>query len=156
MVVSVHAIFSKNNLIGSKIIAKGTKHLAKTEKECSHVAVLINNRWVHESTLKTGVRVISYPEWCKINTEVERVQLTPREYQEIANEYRKIQKKKYDKMGLLFMALCMPFTFLGFELPKKNYLESLNRYFCCEVLGFLTGRYYSMMAPIQILKDMKS
>lgn len=155
MIVTVHAIFSKNELIGSKIIAKGTKHLAN-ERECSHVAVLINNRWVHESTLKTGVRVISYPEWSKINKEVERVELEPREYSDIANECRALLKKKYDKLGLIFMALCMPFTFIGFRLPKRNLLESKNKYFCCEFLGKLTGRYYSMMAPIQILADLKS
>lgn len=155
MVVTVHALFSYNNLIGSKIIANGTAHLApKMNVKASHTAVLINERWVHESTGHSGVRVISYELWKQINIEVGRIKLADREYQEIADEYRKIKDKDYDYPGVIFFGLAIIPTFLGFKLPKKNKWESPNRYFCCEVLGKLTGKYYGMHSPIQILEEM--
>jgi len=157
MVVSVHAIFSHNHLIGSKLIANGTKHLAQSlNVKASHTAVLINERWVHESTGHSGVRVISYDLWKQINTEVGRVQLESREYQEIADEFRKIKDKNYDYPGVIYLGLCIVPTFFGLKLPEKNKWESPNRFFCCEVLGKLTGQYYGMSSPIQILDKLQN
>jgi hypothetical protein len=154
MIVTVYALFSHNKRIGSKIISKGTKHLAPDMSETSHVSVLINDRWVHEAT-GVGVRVSSYDLWKTIHTEVARVQLESKEYQVIADKFREIKGKKYDYPGVFFLALCIIPTFLGFKLPKKNLWESKKKFFCCEVLGFLTGIYYGMSAPIQILGTLK-
>ena len=152
MIVSNHALFSSNNLIGSKVISKGTAHLESEIKDVpSHTAVLVNERWVHESTGHSGVRVISYDAWSKINKEVGRVQLASREYQVIADQYRNIKGKKYDYPGVFYLGLCIIPTFVGFKLPKKNKWESSNKYFCCEALGSLTGHYYGMETPVQIL-----
>jgi hypothetical protein len=157
MIVTVHALFSYNKLIGSKLIYKGTKHLAPMlNVKTSHTAVLVNERWVHESTGHSGVRVISYDLWKQINIEVGRVKLENREYQEIADEYRKIKDKEYDYPGVIYLGLCIIPTFFGLKLPKKNKWESPNKYFCCEVLGKLTGKYYGMSAPIQILESLKN
>lgn len=150
MIVTVHALFSYNDLIGSRIISLGSKHLAPTMPKTSHVAVLINGRWVHEAT-GAGVNVISYDKWKTIHTEVGRVQLKDREYQEIADQFRHIKDKKYDYPGVFFLGLCIIPTFIGFKLPKTNLLESKDKYFCCEVLGYLTGQYYGMSCPVQIL-----
>jgi len=151
MIVTVHALFSHNNMIGSKIIAHGSAHLEPNMPKTSHVAVLINERWVHESTGNNGVAVISYDKWKSIHKEVARVQLKSREYQEIADRYREIQKKDYDYLGVLYLGLCIIPTFLGFKLLKRNMWQSKTRYFCCEVLGYLTGQDYSMCSPVQIL-----
>lgn len=156
MIVTVHALFSSSNLIGSKIIAYGTHHLASDMPKTSHTAVLINNRWVHESTGSSGVRVISYDLWSKINTEVGRVELKSRPYQEIADLYRKIKDKKYDYLGVLYLGLCVIPTFFGTKFPSKNRWQSLNKYFCCEVLGYLTGQNYSMHPPVLIMKQLKN
>jgi hypothetical protein len=154
MVVSIHALFSHNDMIGSKIISKGTKHLAKDMPETSHVALLVNNRWVHEAT-GSGVHIKSYDLWNKTQTEVDRVKLNDREYKELADQFRKIQDKEYDYPGVLFLALCIIPTFVGLPLPKKNLFQSRNKFFCCEVVGYLTGQDYSMHSPIQILKALK-
>ena len=156
MIIPVHALFSHNKMIGSKIIAQGTKHLAPGESKCSHVALLVNNRWVHEATMKSGVRVLSYDLWSKINEEVARMELNPREYQEVADLFRDIMGRKYDWPGILFLGLCIIGTFFGLKLPEKNKWESKNKYFCCEVLAYLTNRCYSMMAPIQILRSLRA
>jgi len=150
MIVSVDALFSRNNKIGSKLIAKGTKHLESAIPETSHVSVLINKRWIHEAT-GAGVKVISYDLWKTIHTEVNRIQLSNREYQEIADQFRLIKDKNYDYPGIFFLGICIIPTFIGIPLPKKNLWESTNRYFCCEVLGYLTNKYYGMSAPCQIL-----
>lgn len=155
MIVKIHALFSHNELIGSKIISHGTKHLVKDCPLTSHVALLINNRWVHESTGYTGVRVISYDKWKEINTEVARIELGEIEYQVVADKFREIKAKKYDYLGVIFLGLCIVPTFFGKSLPKENKWESKEKYFCCEVLGFLTGHYYGMSSPVQILDRLK-
>lgn len=152
MQVTVHAIFSHNDKIGSKVICHGTHHLAKNEPLCSHTALLVNERWVHESTGHSGVRIISIDLWKTLNKEVARVPLKDMLYQDLANHFRSIKDKKYDYMGILFFCFAIIPTFIGFKLPKKNLLESPDKYFCCEVLGYLTGQYYGMSAPIQVMK----
>lgn len=154
MLVSVHALFSSNNLIGSKIIAKGCRHLGPDTPETSHVALLVNERWVHEAT-GHGVNVLSYDKWTKVHQEVGRVVLAPREYQEIADRFRQIMGKKYDYVGMLYLAFWVGLSFLGAKIPKKNILESSTKYFCCEVVGKLTGQYYGMSAPVQIFANLK-
>lgn len=149
MIVTVHALFSHNDMIGSKIISKGSKHFCPDMPETSHVSVLINGRWVHEAT-GAGVNVLSYDLWKTIHTEVGRVQLKNREYQEIADQFRLIKGKKYDYPGVFFLGLCVIPTFIGLPLPSKNLVESRDKYFCCEVLGYLTGHYYGMSCPVQI------
>lgn len=153
MVVTVHALFSHNKMIGSRVIAEGTHHLAPKMPKISHVAVLINGRWVHEAT-GSGVHIVSYDKWQAVHTEVARVQLQDKEYQVIADQFRLIKDKKYDYPGVLFLALAIIPTFIGLPLPKKNLWHSKNKYFCCEVLGFLTDRDYSMAAPVQILDSL--
>jgi hypothetical protein len=153
MVVNVAAIFSYNDLIGSKIIANGTKHLSDVPK-CSHVAVLVNDRWVHESTLQTGVRITSYEKWLSVNTEVANIPICSMEYQELADQFRNIQNKKYDWYGVCYLGLWILLSMVGVKIPKKNKLESKSKYFCCEVLGYLTGKYYGMSAPNQILESL--
>lgn len=157
MIVTVHALFSSSPLIGAQIISKGSAHLVPEIKPTpSHVAMLINNRWVHESTGKNGVAVLSYDLWKTIHKEVGRVQLESRQYQEIADKYRDIKSKKYDYLGVLFLGLSIIPTFLGFKLPKRNLWESKDKYFCCEVLGYLTNMDYDMSTPVQIFQMLKN
>jgi hypothetical protein len=155
MIVTVHALFSHNDMIGSKIISKGSKHLAPDMPETSHVSVLVNERWVHEAT-GAGVKIYSYDLWKTVHTEVGRVKLEDRQYQEIADQFRLIKDKKYDYPGVFFLALCIVPTYFGLPLrPEKNLCESKDKFFCCEVLGFLTNMYYGMSAPVQIFSKLK-
>lgn len=155
MIVTVDVISSKNKKIGSHIIARGTKHLAPFEKTCSHVALLINGRWVHESTGKTGVRVLSLNKWLEHNTLIDKVRIGIEDYTRIKNIFNCIKNRKYDFMGLLYFSLAIIPTFIGFKLPKKNRFESKNKYFCCEAVGYMTGQYYGMSAPVQVIKLIK-
>ena len=157
MIVTIDALFSSSNKIGGKIIAYGTAHLAPNVKEkVSHTALLVNKRWVHESTGKTGVQVVSYDKWCKTHKEVDRVSLGLKEYQDIADVFRHIKGKKYDYMGILYFVFAIIPTFFGVELPDINEWQSFDKYFCSEVLGEFTGYYYGMSAPIQILDQLRN
>lgn len=154
MVVTLDALFSYSPKIGAKIIAQGTAHLAPSYPKTSHVALLVNGRWVHESTGKAGVQVVSYDVWAKVHHEVARVSIAAREYQEIAEKYREIKAKKYDYLGVFYLAYCIFLSYFGATLPAKNIWENSKKYFCCEVLAHLTGKYYGMSAPVQILADL--
>lgn len=153
--MSVHALFSTGPKIGAKIIAAGTAHLAPTCPKVSHTALLVQERWVHEAT-GAGVHVSSYDSWSKVHKEVARVELAPREYQEIADKFRAIQGKKYDYLGVLYLSWRVFLNFFGATIPARNAWESSRKYFCCEVLAKLTSKYYGMKAPIQILQELRS
>lgn len=155
MKVTVEALFSFNHKIGAYLIAYGTAHLAPNTKEkVSHTAVLINGRWVHEATGE-GVTVKSYELWSTEHTEVARVKLQDQEYQIIADHCREILGKKYDYAGVFYLGIVTVPTFVGAKLPSKNLWQSNNKYFCCELLGKLTGHDYSMSAPVQILERLR-
>jgi len=155
MEVKVHYLFSNNNKIGSKIISWGTKHLTDREDVPSHVAILVNNRWVHESTLESGVRVISYKKWLEINKEVAKVpcKQEKRNYSEIKTIFREIKDKDYDYLGVCYLGLALGANKLAdIEIPKDNKWEDKNKYFCCEAVEKLTGvESTSMDSPVQVL-----
>jgi hypothetical protein len=152
----VHALFSLSSKIGAQVISLGSTHLEPQIKPTpSHTALLVNERWVHESTGKTGVQVLSYDKWQQEHTEVGRVFLQEIEYQKIADKYREINGKPYDYPGVFYLAYRIGLTFLGIKLPLINKYESPSKYFCCEALGFLTGHYYGMSAPVQCMAKLQ-
>lgn len=162
MQVTVHYLFSKNKKIGSKIIRWGTRHLEpQLYKKCeipSHVAILVNEKWVFESTLETGVRRISYKEWLEHNTEVAKYKCqTPRTITDVLNYFRAIKGKKYDYKGVIYFGIRVGLNkFFGMKIPKKNKWASDNKYFCCEVMGEMLGLDYEMTSPVQVMVQTKN
>jgi len=157
MKVSVHYLFSRRDLIGSKTIAWGTGHLyPEFKKTPSHVAILVNNRWVHESTLDSGIRVMSYEKWLEINDEVAKVDSQVEwDYEQIKVLFRAIKDKKYDWSGIIYLGLWMvPSKLFRSKVPENNILGSPDRYFCSEVMGYMLNANYDMKAPVQILKEL--
>lgn len=159
MKVKVHYLFSKNHKIGSKFICWGTKHLVKQE-ECSHIAILVNNRWVFESTLETGVRIVSYSKWKEINIEIDKIPCiqTHREYSEVKKIFKDIQNKKYDWPGILYLGFYIFLNkYFKINIPKINKWQNNDKYFCCEAVEKLTGiNSTEMRVPIQILEEFKN
>lgn len=157
MKVTVDYLFSKNKKIGSRFISWGTKHLSKTAVTPSHVATLINERWVFESTLDSGIRVINYKKWLDLNEEVAKIPCTRRvrEYSEIKAIYQSVRDKKYDWLGVTYFG-CRLFLnkYFGCSMPEVNKWESADKYFCSEAVGIITGQgKYSMKAPVQLLDE---
>lgn len=156
MIVSVEALFSSNTKIGSRLIACGTSYLAPSKPKVSHVAILVNGRWVHESTGHTGVHVISYDKWTNVHTERARIALPDMEYQDLADTFRSILGKKYDYAGVIYLGLCIAANLIfGLKIPANNKWETPDKYFCLEVLGYLVNKDYDMMAPVQVLESLE-
>jgi len=160
MQVTLDYLFSKNDLIGSKVISWGTAHLDKSvdaDKVPSHVAILVNNKWVFESTLDTGVRRIFYEKWKEINTEVAKYR-DPRdlELSYVLDYYRSIKAKKYDYLGLVYFGYRVALSKLfRVSIPTKNRLGRDDMYFCCEVIGEMLKLDYEMTAPVQVMVKTK-
>jgi hypothetical protein len=156
MQITVHYLFSKNNKIGSKIIRWGTAFLepwVEEEDVSSHTAVLLNEKWVVESTLDKGVRVISYKEWKKINIEIIKIKCYQnRNMEEIKNFYKPLKDKKYDWPGVIYFSYRIALKkMFNIDIPEKNKWNSNSKYFCSEVVGKMTNTSYEMTAPIQIM-----
>lgn len=160
MQVTVEYLFSARPLWGSRLISWGTSHLTSTRPVPSHVAVLVQGRWVHESTLDKGVSVMSYDRWKQQHTELYRIpcEQKTREYSEIKKVFRGLAHKKYDRLGLLYLALWVAFTkVFGGSLPSRNRWQDKDRYFCSEAAGALTGiPRSSMLTPVQILDNWRN
>lgn len=160
--VKVQYLFSQNDLIGSKAIVWGTRHEfpeLKKEETPSHVAILINEKWVFESTLETGVRVIGYTEWSKKNREVAKIDCTleHRYYEDIKAMFKALKEKKYDWGGAVYLGFCLGANkACNVEIPKENKWHREHKYFCCEVMAEMTGLDYQMSSPVKVMMDLKA
>jgi hypothetical protein len=154
MNVQLHFLFSRNHKLGSKLISWGTHSLnPRQEPTPSHIALLVNKRWVFESTLSDGVRIVSYKKWLEINEEVKCIpcykQFT---YVDIKCEFKKLKKKRYDYFGVIYFGYRLVLLkALFIPLPKQNLFNASNKYFCSEAIGKLLGEDYSMKAPTQLI-----
>ena len=160
MKVTVEYLFSNSDLIGSKAIVFGTAHLyphIPKEKVPSHISMLINGRWVHESTLENGVSVMSLEKWLIKNKIVARIpcKQSTREYNELKDIFRSIKGKKYDYPGVSYLGICLAGNkFIGTTIPDENKWEKPNRYFCCEAVEKLSGvPSTSMKAPVDLMME---
>lgn len=155
--IDIAIIFSRNKKIGSKIISYFTSHLNKTNLPTpSHVALLVNGRWICESTLEKGVHIISIDKWSAVN---EIVYIKPFKsiiFSDIKDELKKIVNKKYDWLGVIYFAICILLhRYFHISIPIKNLWHSDNKYFCTEVLRTIfPDKTFSMCAPVQILNEM--
>lgn len=156
--MKVEYLFSKSpKSIFSKAIAwASSKEGIKLEKYPSHMAVLLDDTMVIESTLTTGVRMIPYSHWLKKNEELYKIPCM-HEVRSSKDTLEKAYAKwgaGYDWMGILFFT----WRFLGLilfkkSMPGKNHWQNKKRYFCCEYAGTLTGEDFSMKTPARICYD---
>lgn len=158
MKVQIHYLFSNNEQIGSKLIQWGTSHQHKLPQTPSHVALLINDRWVFESTLFTGIRVIPYKKWLEINQEVFKIKcIKKREYTHIKKLYKEIKDKYYDWPGIVYLGFWLILNkIFKIKVPKINRFEQKCLYFCCEgVAELLELGDYGMKTPADMLVEIQ-
>ena len=154
----VHYLFSRNKKIGSRLISFGTSFVhPEVDVVPSHVAVLVNDRWVFESTLESGVRRIEYKKWLEINEEVAKVECKQKwELKGIIDFYRSLSGKKYDYIGVTYFSWrVLLYILFKIEIPKENKFNHDSRYFCSEVVGKMTGVDYEMTAPVTIMLEVQ-
>jgi len=156
--VQLYFLFSRNKKCGSKLIAWGSSlfptHVTNLKEIPSHVAVLVEDTFVIESTLTTGVRVVPYNKWKQINEELYKI-----EYKQtgecISSLLFEIWGKKYDWFGILYFGYCMFKHYLfNSQLPSKNIWERENYFFCTEFAARLGNHNYSMTTPAKMCNDL--
>jgi hypothetical protein len=156
--MKIDYLFSRNKKLGSKLIAWGSglfkTHIKNLNQIPSHVAILLNDTIVIESTLTTGVRMIPYNKWKNINEELYKI---PRQGKGecIKCLLFEVWGKKYDYYGIIYFAAFM-FRHLvcGAPLPEKNKWERENYFFCTEFAARLEGYNYSMTTPAKLCNDL--
>ena len=152
--VKVEYVFSRNKKIGSRIISYFTKSLGLgTSPVPSHVAVLIDNKWIYEATISSGVRVISYKRWLTINEQTHRIDIGDyRHHSQLKTIMRETKAKRYDYLGVIYLGIFILRKLLTrIEVPIKNKWHSPDKYFCSELVGKLLGISHEMSAPVEIL-----
>ena len=155
--MKVQYLFSKNKKIGSRIISWAAKFEKLPMDDLpSHVAVLVDEQWVIESTLTTGVRIAPYDKWKEINQELHKIPCSVfnRDSKLVLSEATAVWNKKYDWSGIMYFALCyIGLILFKKPLPKQNKWQKKNKYFCTEYIGTLTGIEHSMSSPAKLLCD---
>lgn len=155
MEVKLDYIFSRNRKIGSRTISWGTGFLhPELEIVPSHVAVLINDTWVVESTLENGVRIVPYKSWKRINEEVERIPCwaVKRELDEVLGIVEELWGLSYDWAGVSYFSWrIILYILFKKEMPKENPFDHTDKFFCCEVVGRLTGENFEITSPATLM-----
>jgi hypothetical protein len=157
MKIKLEYLFSYRNLIGSKLISWASNKETPLKNCPSHVALLVNEKWVFESTMSHNVSVISYKKWKEKNIESYKLLCSQdRTFEEIKNVLKPIKGKKYDVKGILYFALMfLRLIILKKPLPLINKWQDPNKYFCCEAVGTITGSNYSMFTPAKVYLSLK-
>lgn len=161
--MKIHYLFSRNSKIGSRLISWASGLLLKDlEKVPSHVALLLefegaNEKFVAESVLEAGMRLIPYSVWLTRNEECYKIPCVTefRNVDEVLSVLNEVWGKKYDWKGLMFFAVC----FVGHLLfkkpfPKENAWQDDDAYFCTEAAAKLSGyQKHSMTTPAKMCRD---
>lgn len=154
--MKVDMLFSTNNAAGSKLISWASKfENLGLEVYPSHVAILLNDSLVVESTLGSGVKIVPLIKWIYQNKLVAKIKLNDRRSSEITDSLYSLYGKKYDWGGIMYFAWSF-FRLIAFKskLPKKNKLHASHKYFCSELAGSLLQADYTMHTPAKILKQL--
>lgn len=160
MKVQATLLFSKNNKIGSKCITWLCHHQNKFShiiETPSHVALVLQKRWVFEAVVGKGVVVQSFDKWSANNIVCHFIDLGQCEYQDIADEFRKIKSKPYDYIGAFYLGLCLLLNkFIRIPIPRNNLLECKRCYFCSEAVGAILNKNLSMTTPTALMCELES
>lgn len=161
--MKLHYLFSRNKKIGSRLISWASGLLLPDmQKVPSHVAILmsfdgVEESFVAESVLESGVRLVPYSTWKSLNEECYKIpcQTQFRDINEVFSVLTSIWGKKYDWKGLSFFALCFVRHLLfKTQFPKENKWQCDDRYFCTEAAAKLSGyEKHSMTTPAKMCHD---
>jgi len=147
----IKLLFSRNKKIGSRLISRFTRFLSPFKETPSHTAILVNNKWVIESTLESGFRVIGYRKWLQLN-EIVYSSTTNLSWDFVKKRTKKLKGKKYDYFGVIYLGWrVLLLKYLNISKPKKNLFDHKDKYFCTEVVGNLMDINCQMITPIELL-----
>jgi hypothetical protein len=150
--MKVHFLFSRNKKIGSKLIswAASFENL-QLEHLPSHVAVLLDETWVLESTMSSGIRVLPYESWLEINKQLYKFKSKVVESEVVLKTAAKLWGLKYDWAGVIYFGIkYLQLIVCGRQLPSRNAWQMPRAYFCTELAAMLEGKDYSMVSPARL------
>lgn len=156
--MKVHYLFSRNKKIGSRLISWASGLLVKDlEKIPSHVAVLLDEHFVMESTLKGGVKCVPYSYWKTQHEECYKI-LCKKTYEtreDIKESFETVYGKGYDYLAILFFAWCfVKHLLFKIPFPQENGWQSDDKFICTEFAGRLSNyKKYSMTTPAKMCSD---
>lgn len=152
--MKVDYLFSNNKKVGSRLISWAAKQEVTGLDECpSHMAILLNDTWVVESTFTTGIRIIPYFKWKQKNKELHKIPCDKvnRSSSEVLEKALRLWGKGYDWLGILYFAWAYIKLIVKKEsMPKSNKWQNKSKYFCTEYAGSLTDEDFSMRSPASV------
>jgi hypothetical protein len=150
--MKVHFLFSRNKKIGSKLISWAASfEKLQLEHLPSHVAVLLDEAWVIESTMNQGVRILPYESWLNINEQLYKFESNVNSSKFVLEAAAKLWGRKYDWVGILYFGIkYIELMLWGRKLPIKNKWQKTEAYFCTELIAILEGKDYSMTSPAHL------
>jgi hypothetical protein len=156
MIVKVTYLFSRQDKIGSRLISWASSKLLNIDPTPSHIAILLNDKYVFESTLDKGVHISRYEDWKSYNIELYQLTDTkPYEMYQIKVIYKPMLGKKYDYMGILYFAYrFLLMLVFNIKIPNINRWQRQNSYFCCEAVGKLAEIPYEMRTPAKMYEEL--
>lgn len=157
MKVTISYLFSRQDKIGSHLISWASgKLLPDVNPVPSHIAVLVNNKFVFESTLDKGVHISFYDKWKRENQQLYILNDTEvYDMSQIKGIYKKMLGKRYDFIGIMYFSICFLGKFLfNRPIPQENKWQRPNSYFCCEAVGKLLEIPYEMRTPAKMYEEL--
>lgn len=153
--MKVEYLFSRNSKVGSKLIAWAASHEdLELDEYPSHIAVLIDELWVLESTFESGVRLLPYKAWQEINEQLYRLPSSVCS-SKVLKVSEQIWGHKYDWKGLAYFGFCyVRHIVCGTPFPTKNKWQSERSYFCTELVARLEDKNFSMTSPARVCYEM--
>lgn len=156
--MKIEYVFCKNKKIGSKLIAWGSSlfpnDITNLKQVPSHVGILIDNTFVIEAVIPSGIRIIPYKKWQDINIQLYKIP-SKNQAENLNDLLFEIWGKKYDFLGILYFGYEMlKHKLFKTQLPHKNKWERENYFFCTEFAARLEGYNYSMTTPAKMCNDL--
>jgi len=142
----IEVLFTKSELIGSKMIRK------ITNEEISHCAILYFDKVIHSSYY--GVKRVSYSEFAAHNEIVYRVEV-PIAPKTIIETYEKLKNKPYDYGALLFLGIRYLAIKCGIKMSYRNLWQDSGCFICSEFVSrAIIGEADSMITPYQLYEKL--
>lgn len=152
--MKIDYLFSYRQKLGSWLISWAAESEGLSlDKNPSHMAILIDDTWVIESTFFNGVSISPYSKWKKRNIELYKIPdwQAYRRSKEVLTRLTHVWGKGYDWLGIAYFGICyVKLMVFGTALPKRNRWQRPNRYFCTEYAALLSGEDFSMRSPASI------
>jgi len=155
----IKCLFLKNNLIGSRLIAWGTRRpgqkLDSIPSHCAFLFIVNGEERIIDSTLMSGVRETTLEEIIGHYELIETIDLGFSEqesYKYLEKARAKLVGRMYDVTAVIYFSVrVLLFKFFGIPIPTKSFIQFKFMWFCSEVYGFFSKKKENLTSPNDLL-----